>query len=634
MGSTLTIRRAARRALGLAAVGAVLLAWSGPGATAVGAQQVQAVLSDNPKESADAAVPLTGKQRALRPNITQNYYLYVENPTANGATVTVDLVRGSGNNAADLESIAEAKDVTVKAGTRQKITFASKQKQPAASPPAAGSAAAPPGDELTGPFNLQVRLTQKNQPPTLKRFRNLLAPHEFITAKGSYDASRSKKLLTIELEATDEFFGPPATVRLFLPPYRIPGLKAHAKTKSEGTLDRPGAKATLWAQDFLERTPSEPGFVYVDVDGYERAFVFRTTFSGASFDRIETQSIRVLAPVFAQPTANYPVHIEVDNWPGDPLAVRWSLTSANAESRDEQPVLDLPTDRDQRIFLDTAGPDGALVFTTHVHDWQRKVDVRAFRDAFRPSAELYDGRRTVATCRTVLSETNVAPAETVVFDDTPPDPVRLSKLDPDVPAVRGQALKVVAIGVDPESGIDRIRFYVGPPEEDGKPPAGAKPLRRVVIAPNAKPNAAGEVEAQVDLLIPKTQEGPVELIAEFENRVGLKNYASLTVPVTDPPAPAAAAAAAKTGTITGTVLWGGRIPQPNLNVILYDTMGKEKKAAKTDKNGVYTFKDVEPGEYHVASSKEENGGFARDQQPATAEAGKTTHVDLNLMRKP
>ena len=74
--------------------------------------------------------------------------------------------------------------------------------------------------------------------------------------------------------------GPPCLVELVLAPKRIPGFISAKDGNFRGAVPPPGEELLLYANNILLEagTPLD-GYVYLNVDGTDRAFIFRTTFA-------------------------------------------------------------------------------------------------------------------------------------------------------------------------------------------------------------------------------------------------------------------------------------------------------------------------------------------------------------------
>jgi hypothetical protein len=625
------------RTLGSLVVGTalVLVAWGSTASQALAQGATPRLLiSDDPKQP-----PSAKKDLLLRPNRDEAFFVYVENPGTTPTNVVVEL-------AADGHSGEPARvSMTLEAGKTKQAVFPKPPgaaAAPAPAPPPAGAPPAPPppppGVPLSGPpFKFQVRLLEDNKEVDHKSVTRILAPHEYVGAVAQYNPRRG--LLAVEVTAKPEFFGAPCPVELALPVDRIPGFKKPKKGTFRGVLRRPGDKVVLSAENFISiDAANKSGFVYVTVDGYERAFVFETNFGGGSFDPLQSRSIRLYAPAFSRPTAHFPVRVEVDNPPGpDDMSVKLGMYQDVAGELEKDILVDFPTGyRDEQLRVEAAGEGGAVVFHTLVRDWVREIDasgilgqrvLRAWmRDPAGAEVTVVNsiGEPVKAVTYVEAVDERLRHYDRVTFDDSEPEGLRL--IAP-AQAIRGTRLVLKATGSDPESGISRVLFYLARPTDEGKPPAGVEPIK-------ALPPTAANPEWFTSFVVPKDAKSPLDVIVQAINGVGLSSFSTGSIEIADP---AAAVAGAKTGKIAGIVTWGGRLSQPDVDVVLKDAKdpkAPEKKKTKTKDDGSYLFEDVEPGEYTVSAAKTESGGISRDDQKVTVEAGKTAKVDLDLVRKP
>ncbi|MBV9124302.1 MAG: carboxypeptidase regulatory-like domain-containing protein, partial [Planctomycetes bacterium] len=511
----------------------------------------------------------------------------------------------------------------------------------------------PPGIDLAGPpFNFQIRLLDdKGQELEHHDVTRIMLPQEYMEATAKFEIDRAnpgKNLLTVQVALIPEFFsGPPCDVELVLPPDRNPGL-LETKIK-EGTfkqkLIRPTSRRvfkTLSAFNLqLRDVPDQSGFVYVNVDGFQRGFIFATNFRGGSFDPLRARGLRIYAPPYAQPNPKYPVHFEVDNPPGDEVSLKFGIDRDDDGQITDDELIDLPPGyRSQHVIFNPSGPDGALVFKTEVKDWSAEIDTSGIigRRNFGgwlvastggPKLEVLNSRnekvRTVSYSETLDATGKKPPV--IIFDNTPPEDIAFRDVPPGQKALVGSTLTVKATGRDPETPIKSVLFFFGDPTDDGKLPAGVMPFKGKLL-PGPNPVWVAELTAF-------EKKGPQDISVEFINAVDLGAFATMTIDVTGPPTPAATTPAATTGKIQGTVTWGGgRFALGGLDVSLKNAKGEEKKKAKTKDDGSYLFEDVEPGEYNVSSSRAANAGTDKGNTAVTVEAGKTAKGDIDLMRRP
>lgn len=639
---------AASRALA-GAVGVVLACGS------VFAQQPPRLLvSSSAKEPTLATQPAAGRieRPSLRPNAQQEFHVYAENPSGNEVTVVAELVDSKGVVAG-----AQTAPIKLRAGERQKIVFtaptAEKPATAPAPPPAGTPPPAPPepGVLVAGPpFEMQIRLMRQGrggQSELADRIpiAGILRPQDYTRAEADYNTTNNT--LTVTVRREKEFLGKAAPVQLVLPPDRLPGLKRPALITdaqlraSLGGSEKDPKTVTLYARNFFVPPTPRSGFFYVSVDGYERAFVFETQFTGGRFEPSERLAMRLYAAPYSLPKPEYPVRIEVDNWT-QIAAPSIQLAMYKPAAEETEPLVQdnlPPGAMEEQVRVDPAGKDGAVVFTTHVRDWMRKLNTEGFlgKRGLEATLSLQGTKQpvlnsrgeSVGTVRIINDEHSPHVYDSVVFDASgPQDPV-LTAIS-DVPtvgrdvAVRGRPLKLRARAVDEDSGIADVRFYYGQATDD-KLAQGARPIDK---RPTLYSDGFWEITIQVD----KQATSPLDVAVKFVNGVGLEIAKSRQFEVVESPSATSAVDAAKTGEVTGTVSWGGRILEPDLDVLLADTKGMVRKT-KSGKDGAFVFKDVPPGVYTVSSSMEESGGISRDEATVTVEAGKKTPpVKLELSR--
>lgn len=590
------------------------------------------LVTSDPKQPPNATTALL-----LRPNTTQPYFLYVENPGATPAVVEVQvLANGAPLPNTPLKLTLNPNDrVPVQLPPVPAATVAV---TPATTPAAAASPPPTAGIDLEGPpFRFQVRLVEKGKLLDTKSVTGIMMPRDYTSASAQYNPHRS--LLTVEVTAKENFVGPKCPVELVLPSERIPGFKKPKKGSFKGSLTRPGDKVVLTAENFLlPEGVSKTGFVYVTVDHYQRAFVFETNFNGGSFDPLDTRTIRIDAAPFSRPTDKFPVTIQVDNPPGpEDLSVKLGIYQDISPGEQEQEkLIDFPVGyRQEHLRVDPHGKQGAVVFSTDVNDWKYDVDASGILGKrilqawlVNPAGErvkLVDslGQEAAAATHLEALDDQQRHYDGVIFDDSAPEGVEF--VEPVPQAVRGRMLTLQATGRDPESGIAKVAFYLARPvDDDHNPPPAAEPIKAI----------RSDKGWWLRLPVPKDAKGPLDVIVKFTNGVGLSTCASTSIDVVDAPVPPPPP---KTGKIQGKVTWGGRLPQSDLEVILRDAKdpkAPDKKKTKTKDDGSYVFEDVDPGEYTVAAVKTENGSRSKDSQKVTVEAGKTATADLELVRKP
>lgn len=576
-------------------------------------ERVELLLSLDPAGPSDPVQNLR-----LRPiKAKQPYYLYVRNTTGKPRNVVVQLRSG--------DAVVRGGEVKMTVGVNETKPVKFNPPLPAApagAPAAAAAAAvvaAAPADlpELKGPLGLRLLdadkpdadfLDDKIIPVAIASPREYVQVSEIQFAPPSVKTGGKNRLLA-KLRAQVPIAGPPCLVELVLPPKRIPGFISAKDGNFRGAVPPPGEELLLYANNILLEagTPLD-GFIYLNVDGMDRAFIFRTTFARQGEPTTpqldDRPAIRLRAEPFVQSAANYTVGVEVDN---PPPGATVEMTLSQVEGAFDVDVQKkVPEARRQHIGFSPFSADGSLQFEAAIQDLSVPLNTSGIR-----------GRRLLRVLLFDNTGAEVDEAEmTVVFDDSPPDKIRFF----DVPAQarKDQPLLVKATGSDNESGIAKVNFYIGKPV-DGKMPATALPIEGVPIADSDKTQWSAKIQLTPAL------KGPTDITVEFVNGVGLSSFATTTIDVTD-------GENKGPGKIKGVVLEGAR-PQPNLIVVLHE--GKEKTTDKDQKtmtkpDGTFEFDGVAPGSYTVSTFKESSG--RKGAQPAVVLPGQTVEVTIMLFK--
>jgi hypothetical protein len=393
------------------------------------------------------------------------------------------------------------------------------------------------------------------------------------------------------------------------------------------SLSRTGQKVDLSAGNLpLTSSPAQVKF-HFNVDGYPRAFTYSVNARREinedrkknKVDRDVSPAVRMfpadnspksraLAPQVVSGTLQSPrlatlpskalrFRIEVDNEPPDAVLLLRIDRSGLRDFADPDEVMDLAEPKDKRVWLDVAGPDGALVVTNTVADRVAEVDVSALRGAHELQAVLK---------YTVKEATGDRPKEdkfvyNLIVDDTPP-PAADIKVGPFPKRLeRGKPLPVFISAIDPDTLIERVAVVVGKPGPDGKFPPEA-------VTVEAVQTTLGWV-AQVPLPTPapppppppgsppppKVPVPPIDLTVIAENEVGLVTPKVVRIELVEP----------RGATLEVHVERGGR-PQPGAAVTLIDGEGKQKGAGVTNAKGVILFENLPPGVYKISSVKEDS----------------------------
>ncbi len=539
----------------------------------------------------------------------QPFYLYVRNPTEKAATVVVEL------SAAEGAVLATGAKQVIPPNAAQRATFL--PTVPALPAPASGVAspiALQPAQlpELNGP--LHVRLLDAADPNTVITSRrinvNLALPREYVDVSSIryVPADAAGNQLSATLKARTTLTGPPAPVEMVLPAARMPGFLGARDGTFRGTLPADGADLQLFAQGLrFEEGAGETGFVYLNVDSFARAFIFRATFAARGDPTTPTEdyrlALRLRADASALSSAKFPVTVEVDNAPsGATLEV--SLGRKLNGSFEAELVRKLPEARRRRIGFSPSSLTGALLFDALIEDWQLTFDTRQMIGPRFIRARVLDTEgRELKTIE-----------QGITFGDTPPGDVQIVASPKQ--ALRGTPLTFQAMGFDTVTGIKSVVFFAG------KPVDGKVPPNTATVEATALPGGKGLWTATVTpspLAI-----GMADVSVQFINGAGLSQFATTSVELLEKLPP-------QLGKIVGTVTEGGRV-QVGLEVTLNDEKAPpntKPRTAVTDGDGKFVFADLAPGSYKVIVTKPIVNRKA--EAPAAVEAGKTVTLAMELL---
>jgi len=444
-------------------------------------------------------------------------------------------------------------------------------------------------------------------------------------------ATKSRK--ADDATAPEVDFVPPVNVRFAFPPQlglKVSDLRAGSY---ERDLARSAQQVTMKAENLPYLIAADvPVKFHFNVDRYPRAFTYTSnvrrdiaTNSAANKETRDTKAAVRLFPIgtsprikalepqivsgtlttpkFATlPTKELRFRVEVDNEAaGSTLVLRVARNGTRvrpATDLDPDEVVDLGLPKETRVWLDPAGPDGAVVVANLLGDHTASVDVSALRGPHEVQGVLLEPNPTDPAGKpkeTLMSMT-------VVVDDTPPpaEDIRIGTFPNRL--VRGQPLPVVVSTSDPETEIVRVGVVLGKPGPDGKLPPDAPTTF-------AEPTPLGWV-AQMPVPLPpppppappppapppkKEPVPPFDITIVAENEVGLSTAKVIRIELVEP----------KGGTIEVKVERGGR-PQGGTPVTLRDVAGAEKGVGTTNEKGIVLFKNLPPGVYKMTALKEDS----------------------------
>ncbi len=576
-----------------------------PVALAAVRDRLEAFFSTDPKKP---SAPLTDVR--LRPvEVPERFYLYVRNPGDRPRAVRIELSAGE-RLLRGTTTLPPRETVLVK--------FPPPPAPPAAPPAVPSAATAPPPavparlDALDGPVAVRLYDTEKNDALVLRQDVRVAvaAPREYVRVTGvRYDppgpATGGKNRLEVNLQAAAELTDPPCVARLIVPADdRAPG-PPPAGTLS-GELLPPGEALKLFAES-LTPPPSGEGPAWVDIDGCERAFLYRVGYvAGGTVAPREDRDValRLRAAPYAV-SGKLNVRAEVDNAPtGSTLEI--SLGRVSGAGFEADATRKFPTARAVRVGFGVSA-DGALLFDGSIRDWAIDLEAAQVRGRRALRARLLDADGSIV--RTAL--------QTVILDDRKPADVQFVE----VPALarQGTVLSVKAVGRADVAGVKEVRFFLGTPPADGKLPANVPTVAGVSLDTSGRTWGAR-------LKLPADRKGPLDLGVEFVSNVGLSTFGRTMVELVDFDPEKAAP-----GSVRGVVMIGGR-PQAGLDVLLSDEKGVVKQKVKSGADGSFLFEGVAPGKYRAAASKPGSASDRQGHADFTVEPGKraTPRIDLYL----
>ncbi|MGF1581826.1 MAG: carboxypeptidase regulatory-like domain-containing protein [Gemmataceae bacterium] len=560
-----------------------------------GDERIEVVLSSNLAEPDPAVSAIR-----LRPaNIQERFYVHLYNPGRKPRAVIVQALRGN--------KVIEggASKLIVPPQKSQRVPFKGEKLNTKKGLPL-----------LNDPLQIRV-IDGLDKTTVIANFVipvAIASPREYVSVSNiGFDPpderNNFQNQFSVTLQTLNSRQGPDIPIELRLPPNRIPGFVAAKDGSFKSTLPAKVGKeptpATLYARNILLAPAQElDGYTYIDVDGYERAFVYKTTFAREGEPltpqadlqpavHFETQDYVLTNPKFK-------LLVGVDNPPANAqLEVEIGRGKGNRFQRDIQKLFSRPKDKRIGFLLDEA--TGGLLFQASVDDWEVVLDTSRVLGTRTIRARLLDD------AKNVIYKTS----QTITFDNTPPERTRFTFVPPK--AQKEKSILVRAFTQDPESGIAKVGFFVGK-LKDGKIPDEDK----VVYG---QPVNKEKTKWTAELVMPE-KVGLKDVTVVASNRVGLasNNTAKVLVTLTDP---------AKTGPgkIAGKVTQG-TIAQPNLQVILYNKEGKAIAETKTDKEGNYEFADLKPDKYFIRARNRATQRGA--SQNVEVRANETTQVDLSL----
>jgi hypothetical protein len=391
--------------------------------------------------------------------------------------------------------------------------------------------------------------------------------------------------LEISLAGRQVPLGPACEVSLQLTPESTSGFLGSGGGQTENTLKPNGQATTLQIEGlrFSPATESDPKQFWVGVDANPRAIGlvcnFPTSGTPVFVEQANSPQIQIAGPELIKSGGKLEITLDVSGVQAESSHVLINFGKPTSSGLATDFSTTKRAGRNISFAAAAGGKEGTLLLSASEENWQIDLPTDGVRGTRYVEAILYDDNDTE------LARTR----HRVIVDGTPPVQVRW--LSPAYLAAAGKPLDLSVMGLDPESGIADVTFFVGEPAGD-KIPEGADLIQATSSL------QGGATIWQGKLTMPKRL-GTTTISAAVTNGVGLTTFIPhrLEVVETVPPSPAM---------IRGNVTEASR-PQPGLPVDLY--LGPKTKQSKpmdstqTDAVGRYQFQGLPAGSYTVSVEK-------------------------------
>ncbi len=581
----------------------------------------QLKIADDPK-----GVPANLQFIALRPNAIQPIY-FSYHMAANGLPRKIRISLEQIVPGQKAKEIATA-EVTIKSKMNVPIAF---KGIPA---PKEGGKEGGKGDPVwpslgKPPFAFRFTVVDGDEVTKLDVPVKLQEPREYVRVReAQYDPA--KRRLSFKLSSTQPL-DPPCPVELELHPSAIPGLipSTAGTLKQKLSKDNPEVELSAENIEFERGVPPENGRIYLNVDGFERAFAFKCAFAAGALTPLKDESrVRLVAARYSPSQSKIPVTIEVDvksQEEGDEDSMQRSRVEVSFDrggqgSFEKAIGSPFPGLRDQSV--EYKSDDEAIVFKTKVKDRVFEIDAEGINGSRLLKVRLLssklgviavadeqDSREEKVSFFIPGKEGKFAPLTfnnttkeviaSLIFDSTPAEALKILS----VPARTAQEakltprLKVTARAPGKQAPIKKVYFFFGEADENHKVSDKSVKIEAVW-------DAKQEAYVPKEEMIAPEQKGKTHVSALVETATGALMSTKQPLSIVSKDALNAADPDVLT-TITGQILRGD-LGQPGVTVVLAKAKPKadeEKKEAKTKDDGTFEFADVEPGNYIITAQR-------------------------------
>ena len=450
-------------------------------------------------------------------------------------------------------------------------------------------------DLSSPPFKLQLLVEAGGKRHFEKDFDlRIRSAHDLVTASCKYEKSTRQLRFKVTLKETFDAKGCPVELVLG------PGFKDTKKGTFKQVLTNPNQTVELFAEgiEFRPGVNSAEGRVYLNVNGYDRAFIFQATLK-ESGDLVEIPfdnevGARLRAPLYALPSEKFKIGLEMDGG----LDVGQVEVGLDRTGKKEQfQVQTFPSLRKQKVQL-SVSPTGELVWQTEVRDWEAEFDTA---DVFGPvwfRVRVLSGTREIDVVPAVgkRSDEPLLKIDTdfprslfarVILDGTKPENIEFVDLPKKWCRGKQTTVQAKAALRPPErlAPIDKVTFFQGKAAPDGK-------INPDAVLGEGKFDAVSGLW-KAEIAVPEKES--FDLSVQFVTVAGLAASDSKKVFTT-----VCDNGPSKWATVKGSVVYGER-GQSDITVTLSDGNGKIKRAVKTNAKGEFAFDRVLPGSYFVTA---------------------------------